>query len=133
MKKNGFTLVEILAVIAVLGILITIASKSVITIMNREKQKLVNETQKNLESAAIAYIQSERITLTTCNTSFDPQNPKTNERNCFREIKVNDIIKSGLFTDDQKYCDRESSVLVYRYKSAEYSDYRAYIKEGTCK
>jgi len=131
-KKNGFTLVEILAVIAIIGVLITLASTSVVSIMNREKKKLASEMQKNLENAAVAYLQSEKITLRNCSTSFNPENPNTSERNCYREVLVEDIIKSGLLTDDGKYCDRTKKVLVYRYKNAEYSDYRAFVKEGTC-
>ena len=46
MKKNGFTLVELLAVIGIIGILITIATASVTSILNKQKETLAYDTEK---------------------------------------------------------------------------------------
>ena len=56
MEKKGFTLVELLVVIAVIGIIMTVATFSVVGILNREKNKLLDEMEKNLKEAAKAYI-----------------------------------------------------------------------------
>ena len=47
MKKNGFTLTELLAVIAVLALLIVIAAPNVLNMMNKQEQKLSEETVKD--------------------------------------------------------------------------------------
>ena len=46
-RKNGFTLVELLAVIGILGILVTIAATSVVSILSNQKETLAKETEKN--------------------------------------------------------------------------------------
>lgn len=132
-KKNGFTLVEVLAVIAILGIIIAIASVSVTSILNREKGKLVDQMEADLKDAAVAYAISEKIILRNCPTNFNPENLTSANSSCYREVTVNDIIKSGIFTDDNNYCNRNTKVVVYKYKDSEFSEIRAYVKEGTCK
>lgn len=132
MEKKGFTLVELLVVITILGILMSVASISVVGILNREKNKLLEEMEKNLSEAAIAYIQSEKIMLKSCSTSFDPEHPNGADTSCYREISVQDIANSPLFTDDEEYCDRTQKVMVYKYNNGNYTDLRAYVKKGTC-
>ncbi len=94
---------------------------------------MAKQEEKNLANAAVAYIQEKKIKLTECNANFDPENPSSIYSSCFREIRVNDIKNTGLFTDDQNYCDQNAKVVVYKKKNAEYSDILAYVKEGTCK
>ena len=55
MKKNGFTLIELIAVIVVLGILLTFASISAISIMNKSKKDMGNFTLEQVEDAAKTY------------------------------------------------------------------------------
>lgn len=132
MEKKGFTLVELLVVIAVIGIIMTVATFSVVGILNREKNKLLDEMEKNLKEAAIAYIQSEKIILKSCSTNFNPENPNSSETKCYKEILVSEIADSPLFTDDAGYCDRTKKVLVYKYNAGNYTDLRGYVKKGTC-
>lgn len=132
MEKKGFTLVELLVVIAVLGVIMSFATFSVVGILNREKNKLLNEMENNLASAAVAYVQSEKIILKNCSTSFNPENPNPSESRCYKEILVSEIADSPLFTDDAGYCDRTKKVVVYKYNSGDYTDLKSFVKKGTC-
>lgn len=55
MKKNGFTLIEVLAVIVILGIIMSIGAISVINIRNNSYKDLLETKKQNLEAAAIVY------------------------------------------------------------------------------
>lgn len=55
MKKNGFTLIEVLAVLVILSIIMSIGAISVINIRNNSYEDLLETKKQNLESAAIVY------------------------------------------------------------------------------
>ncbi len=132
MQKNGFTLVELLAVIGIIGILVTIASASVVSLLNKQKETIAADTEKKLKDAAIAYVQDKRIRLSSCPTSFNPEEPGNNN-GCFTKITVSKIIESGLFEDNAENCDRNAEIIVYKMKQDNYSENLAYAKEGICK
>ena len=132
-QKNGFTLVEVLEVIGILGVIMTISATAVIGIIKNSDKKLKNEMENNLKDAAVAYMEEKKIYLRKCSTDFDPENPNASDVNCYQAITVQELIDSGLFTDDSKYCNREESILIYRATETEYTEFRAYVKEGTCK
>ncbi len=88
MKKNGFTLVELLAVIVLIGAIMTLAVIGVVNIINSNEDK-VSESQKDeIEQAAINYTNSEDITLSkggcTNVTIADLKN-----KNYFEDVKGN--------------------------------------------
>ena len=57
MKKRGFTLVELLAVIAILAILVIVAMPNVIDMFNSAKaDTFVTEVQKYMDSAKTAFV-----------------------------------------------------------------------------
>lgn len=56
MKKNGFTLVELLAVLIIIMLLLTITIPLVSNIINESKQKATETVVKNIEVAAKKYI-----------------------------------------------------------------------------
>ena len=55
MKKNGFTLVELLAVIVIMAILLTVAVPAVIGISNSIKKNMFCSKVENIEAAAKNY------------------------------------------------------------------------------
>ena len=132
-KKGGFTIVELLAVILVIGIIMTFAIASVTGVLSKQNEKLQGEMEKNLKEAAIAYIQDQRIILKDCSSDFSKENPNTNENKCYREVKVEDIINRSLFEDKNESCSKDATVLVYKENKGNYSELEAYVKEGTCR
>ena len=64
MNKNGFTLVELLATVVILGVLITIASFSATVMINNAKKKAGSLAVTNLKEAAITYYKQNNIKLT---------------------------------------------------------------------
>lgn len=134
-KKKGFTLVELLAVLAIIGLVATLASTSVISILNKNKKTLVQEMEEKLKDAAISYVEANKIYLSKCTSiNISTKNPGWYPDKCYKEIQVGEIINQGLFTDDNGYCDKTASVVVYKeLVNNQYLELNTYIKEGTCK
>lgn len=63
MKKKGFTLVELLAVIVILGVIATISIFSVSGIFSSSKEGIAKDKIMNIESAAVNYVQTKNISL----------------------------------------------------------------------
>lgn len=55
MKKNGFTLIEVLAVIVILSIIASIVTLNVVKVKNDSMKELLVTKKQNLETAAIVY------------------------------------------------------------------------------
>ena len=86
MNKKGFTLVELLAVIVILGIIITIFVPSVINLINENSTKIYANKEKILKNAAEDYVIS--------NSSFvlpDGTNPE-------KYISMNTLISSNMMS-----------------------------------
>lgn len=87
MKKNGFTLMELLAVIVIIGLVIVVAipaSNKLIKNNKEEKYKLYVET---VEKAVLTYADME------CNASSDPQNISIESLVKKKYLAQNDDIK----------------------------------------
>lgn len=67
MNKNGFTLVEVISVIALLGLIIGIAVPSVVISGNKAKERTLNSKIENIEKAAVMYGQDNRANFTNSN------------------------------------------------------------------
>ncbi|MBE6161469.1 MAG: prepilin-type N-terminal cleavage/methylation domain-containing protein [Firmicutes bacterium] len=83
--KNGFTLVELLAVIVVLAIIISIAVPASISISNRAKEKMYKTKVEMIENAGKLYAQDNPSSVTndTC------------------EIRVKNLIEDGYLKADE--------------------------------
>ena len=115
MNKKGFTLVELLATVVILGVLITIASFSATVMINNAKKKAGAIAVTNLKEAAITYYKQNNIKLTKCNEGFMVDGDNTSS--CItkdNEITVNELIESGAFTDNKNLCEKIATVTVFR-------------------
>jgi len=81
MHKKGFTLVELLAVLIVLGVLATITTTVILNQVNESKNKLNSEQIKIVQSAAIEYGNNEGFNKKEGNTY---------------KVYLNDLVLNGL-------------------------------------
>lgn len=137
-KNNGFTLIELMAVIAILAIVITIAASSIGAIMNNARKKTAEEMQANLKEVAITYA-IEEFYLQKCSVSFSNAVYKdgnisvlASNANCAKKITVNELKNAGLFEDERSYCKSDDFVVVYRYYDGTNSEYKAYVSDSVC-
>ena len=110
--KKGFTLVELLTVIAILGIVMTLAGTAVFKIMDESRNKLLEEQLDGLADTAVTYVISKKTYLKNCSNSFDLKAP--NESSCFVKVKVSDLVSSGFFENTNNLCDLNGEVIVYK-------------------
>lgn len=72
MNKKGFTLVELLAVLVILGILVTIAVPAATSVGDKAKTKMLKTKTKLAMQGAILYLQDNKSEFTS----------QTNLNNC---------------------------------------------------
>lgn len=128
MRKNGFTLTELMAVVIILGLLVGIASFGVVNTVNRSKIKSAEKMRDDLLDSAVAY-GLENIFLTKCSTGFDPKNPTSRDVKCYQEILASKIIEEeAIYRDDAKHCDRSGKIIIYN----DNGEYKASAEENIC-
>ena len=71
MNKKGFTLVEVISVIALLGLIIGLAVPGVMRSSKKAKERTLNTKIKNIEKAAILYGQDNRNLISKLITNSD--------------------------------------------------------------
>lgn len=135
MNKKGFTLVELLATVVILGVLITIASFSATAMINNAKKKAGSLAVSNLKEAAITYYKQNNIKLSKCTAGFTADGDNTSS--CItsaNEITVNTLIEAGVFTDTKNTCDKNATVTVYRYVDPDsgIDELRSYVDDYAC-
>ena len=113
LNKKGFTLVELLAVIAVLSIIIGIATMNVISAINKSKSEIQKEMIGNLKEAAKMYCNAE---------VFGPSVNKCS-------VTVQELINSGDFENNNEHCDRNKTIIVNKTNA----DDEVFVPDGTCK
>lgn len=126
-NKKGFTLTELIAVIAILGILMTVAGVAVFGVMGESQNKLLEEQINGLADTAITYVISEKLYLENCPSSFEPKSPSYSD--CYTEVSVAELVQSGFFENKSDLCDLNKEILVYRDSIGEL---QSYVPENTC-
>ena len=117
MKNKGFTLVELLAVIVILGIIMVIASSSVSKTLEESKKRARFIAAKEITEIAAAYIETETVGVSIAagekcvNVSelvdnYYLENDVTNPQ----DEKAKNITASSDF-GDQRVCTLASSVV----------------------
>lgn len=63
MNNKGFTLTELIGVLAILAIITIIATTSIMGTMNKAKENMLEDKKLNIETAAINYVSNNDIEL----------------------------------------------------------------------
>lgn len=87
MKNNrGFTLVEVISIIALLGLIIGITVPSIMVASTNTKKKTLQTKVDNIEKAAVLYGQDNRENFTaTCNSAGQLCEGISGECKCYNE------------------------------------------------
>ena len=112
--RKGFTLVELIAVIAILAIIITIAVPTLLNSIGNSNEKLLKKNKDIIVSAAKSYAIDYDVDIPStidlsdlCNTYLDCpiKNPVTNNNldGCVKVEKQNDITKYT-YIDNKSNC-----------------------------
>ena len=104
MNKRGFTLVELLAVLAILGVIMVMAFPAITSSMQRTKGKHSGYRVKVLESGAESYVNDNK------NSFF----PKLSEENYFCYVSIQTLIDGNYLNNDlAKKVDEDQSYQGY--------------------
>jgi prepilin-type N-terminal cleavage/methylation domain-containing protein len=126
MKKNknkllGFTLVEILASITILGILMCIGYAGVSSIITKSKEAEFEQQKKNIIMAAKSYLKN--------NTAKTPKNIGDHVNISLQELLETNYLEKEVTNTKKESCMENSYVRVYKYSKAEYT-YTPYLYCG---
>ncbi len=92
-NKLGFTLVELLCVIAILSVVTCIASAGIVSLAKNSNNTLYCAKIKIIKSAALDYAYNHELELNNSTSYY--------ENNKSITITVGDLVKSNLLTPDQ--------------------------------
>ena len=140
MNKKGFTLAEVLAVIVILGIIITIAATSITAVVKRSKESALNRQIEYIESAAknyyisanypdIGYVTVEELYKNGYLKEENINNPVNDE-------KIDGCIIIGYSSNQYKYnyskkCENYlMENFTSKFESIKYSVKNIYFKNG---
>lgn len=124
-NKKGFTLVELLAVIVILGIIMVIATKSVMDSVNESRKKTKYMAAKEIVEIAAAYMEVEGSDEKGCVLVVDMINKSYLESNATNpETGKNDLENSS----EHKVCKGNYSAQEnYEIQDEKYYEFDGYI------
>lgn len=99
MKKNGFTLVELLAVLVLISLVMAIAVPGIFKMRDRMNEKALNAKVESIENAAVIHVQNNsnkyKSIYGSCET--DSEHCKCEGSKCkyVFTLKIKDLIASG--------------------------------------
>ena len=131
-NKRGFTLVELIAVISILGLLMTLAATSIAKTLNESKENLLQEQIKSLKDTAITYVSNKKYYFKVCPDTFNPARTTSKDKNCYVKLTVSELIQSGLFENKNNICKEDKKIVVYRKQDGSYDSLETYLEDDTC-
>ena len=136
MKKNGFTLVELLSIVVILGIIVVVALPQISGSIGSKKEKQYNKIVKIVENAGKVYL-TENVTRDS--VSIDKliksdyltsglKNPINNTplTGCVKKITSDGVTKYKYEVDN---CPDET-IFIVNYITSLYNDEETRIKDG---
>jgi prepilin-type N-terminal cleavage/methylation domain-containing protein len=121
LSKKAFTLVELLAVIVILGILIGVAVNGVANLIRKSKETSYAQQEKNVVMAAETYVQE--------NKSDMPKDIGESVNVSVNTLKDTNYLKKDISNADGESCMESSYVRIYKLSKTEYT-YTPYIYCG---
>ena len=116
--KNGFTLVELLAVVVILGILMTLSIPAVSRWIDKSKAESIESQRKTLLMAGQSYAQA--------NTDYLPKMIGDSVEIPASQLKSANFLNGDIKDSNKKSCMEHSFVRIYKYDKTGYT-YTAYI------
>ncbi len=121
LNKRGFSLVELLAVIVIVGALSVLAIAGVTRYIDGAKKEKVSQNKKSVSMAAQLYLQANR--------ELFPKLIGDDTRVGIADLKNKNYLKENITNEDGESCMENSFVRVYKLNEGEYS-YTTYLYCG---
>ena len=139
-KQKGFTLVELLAVIAILGLIITVASTAVINILDSTNEKINEQNRKTVIDGALTYALRE-LNTEVCSEGFTPKSINDKDphnKNCLTKITIEELKDKAYISNDTKHCNKDAFLLIYnsysrKVNELDIGEYKVFAPEDICK
>ena len=115
MNKKGFTLIELLATLVILGLVMGIASYSIISIINNAKKKNYELLVNNIKGGAEVFYQECRFSMDTV-VSMVGGNTTLANNLCKKSgnsytVTIGDLVKYGYVKGNKSNNDGTSSIV----------------------
>ena len=124
-NNKGFSLIEILATIVIIGIVSTVGIVSVNSMINKSKQHFYESQKQQMVLAAQSYVQDNRNIL--------PKNVGGMIKIKLSVLREKNYLKEDIIDQDKNVCDQDNSyVTVYKNNQTEYK-YHGYLDCPACK
>ena len=113
LSSKGFTMVELLAAITILGIVSLVAIKGITGLIDRAKNERFIQQEKTLSLAAESYIQA--------NSQLKPKAIGESKLINISDLRKANYLKEDIVNDKGESCMSNSVVRVYKLSKTEYS------------
>ena len=101
MNKKGFSLIELLATLVILGTVMGIATYTIISILNSSKEKNYALLIDNIRGGAEVYYQECKYSRESILTVFDDDSDAA-ESFCDYQVKLGELVEYGYVTGNKK-------------------------------
>ena len=128
-------MIELLAVIVVLGLLVGIASVNVNSYVKSSNKETLRIAMDNLNDAAVSYAINKLTITDACAFTTDPTSLDAKMGSCTQNlVTVKTLKDEGYFTDNKDTCGETSQILMYKYHDTTYDTYeiRAFVPSNAC-